>query len=60
MNVGRTSLLGALVGLTLAENQGDVMDEVMYICDAIGIERPEYDGDAQAYRFSWQDEALRN
>lgn len=49
----RTSILGALSALTLAENGGDVIDEVFIICDALGIERPEYNDELEAYEFSW-------
>ena len=56
----RRSLLGALVGLCLAENQGDVMDEVFTICKAIGIAPPEYNEELDSYQFPWEDEAMRD
>jgi hypothetical protein len=46
-------VLGALGGLLLAENGGDVLDEVMILCDALGVERPEEDEDG-GYAFPWQ------
>lgn len=56
MTPGRQSILGALSALLVAENGGDIADEVFIICDALGIERPEYDEDEEHYRFSWQAE----
>lgn len=38
----RTSLLGIIGGLMLAENLGDVHDEILLLCDLAGIER--FDG----------------
>lgn len=52
----RHSILGALIGLTFAENGGDVMDEVFIICDALGIERPEYDDEFDRFVFSFEEE----
>lgn len=52
----RTSVLGALRGLTLAENGGDIADEVFIICDALGIERPEYNDRRERYCFAWEDD----
>jgi hypothetical protein len=52
----RHSVLGALIGLTVAENQGDVMDEVFIICDALGISRPEYNEEREVYLFPWEEE----
>lgn len=49
----RSSILGALQGLLLAENGGDIVDEVFFICDALGIERPEYNDEYNAYEFKW-------
>lgn len=43
--------MGALGGLLVAENGGDIIDEVFIICDALGIERPEYDDDLERYKF---------
>lgn len=52
----RHSVLGALSGLTVAENGGDVIDEVFILCDALGIERPEYDDESECYLFPWDKE----
>jgi hypothetical protein len=48
------TVLGSLSALLTADNQGDVIDEVFILCDALGIERPEEE-DGQ-YRFPWQEE----
>lgn len=37
----RFSLLGIIGGLMVAENLGDVHDEVNHLCDLAGIPRPE-------------------
>lgn len=51
----RKSVLGALVGLLVAENKGDILDEVFIICDALGIERPE-ETEPGIYYFSWEEQ----
>ncbi len=38
---GRLSLLGIIGGLMLAENMGDVHDEINLLCDLVGIAQPE-------------------
>lgn len=54
INSHRKSLIGALQGLLVAENGGDIIDEVFIICDVIGISRPEEnDG---TYKFTWLEE----
>lgn len=37
----RSSLLGIIGGLMVAENLGDVHDEIILLCDLAGIPRPE-------------------
>ena len=37
----RFSLLGIIGGLMVAENLGDVHDEINHLCDLVGIEQPE-------------------
>lgn len=37
----RFSLLGIIGGLMVAENLGDVHDEINHLCDLAGIPRPE-------------------
>lgn len=37
----RFSLIGIIRGLLRAENMGDVFDEVFYLCDGVGLTRPE-------------------
>ena len=37
----RDSLVGIIGGLMLSENMGDVHDEIILLCQAIGIEPPE-------------------
>lgn len=37
----RTSLLGILRGLMVADNLGDVHNEIEFLCDLIGLPRPE-------------------
>lgn len=49
----RYTILGALSGLLVAENGGDIVDEVFIICDCLGLERPERDDELECYRFSW-------
>lgn len=39
----RFSLLGIIRGLMVAENLGDVHDEINHLCDLAGIPRPEGD-----------------
>ena len=39
----RFSLLGIIGGLMVAENLGDVHDEINHLCDLAGIPRPEGD-----------------
>ena len=39
----RRSLLGIIGGLMVSENQGDVHDEILLLCDLAGIPRPEGD-----------------
>jgi hypothetical protein len=39
----RSSLLGIIGGLMVAENLGDVHDEIYLLCDLAGIPRPEGD-----------------
>lgn len=38
---GRFSLLGIISGLMVSENLGDVHDEINFLCDLVGIPRPE-------------------
>jgi hypothetical protein len=52
----RSSILGALGGLLVAENQGDIVDEVFFICDALGIERPVRNDELECYEFEWERE----
>lgn len=37
----RFSLLGIIRGLMVADNMGDVHDEINHLCDLAGVERPE-------------------
>ena len=37
----RFSLLGIIGGLMMSDNQGDVHDEILNLCDLAGIPRPE-------------------
>jgi len=37
----RGSLLGIIGGLMVAENPGDVHDEINLLCDLAGVPRPE-------------------
>jgi len=37
----RFSLLGIIGGLMVAENLGDVHDEINHLCDLAGISRPD-------------------
>lgn len=50
----RTSVLGALGGLLNAENEGDILDEVFILCDALGVDRPKWDPEDDVYYFPWQ------
>ena len=51
MEPNRTgSLLGVIGGLMAADNLGDVHDEIDFLCDIVGIERP--DG---GYEDGWTD-----
>jgi hypothetical protein len=52
----RFSVLGAMSGLLVAENGGDIADEVFILCDALGVERPEWDEDRESYRFAWEED----
>jgi hypothetical protein len=36
----RTSLLGIIGGLMVAENMGDVHDEINFLCELVGIPEP--------------------
>jgi hypothetical protein len=49
---GRMTVQGALAALLLAENGGDIVDEVNIICDALGIARPDFDEEHDRYRFA--------
>ena len=51
MTPERTSLLGIIGGLMVADNLGDVHDELNFLCDLVGIARP--DGN---YLDGWTDE----
>jgi len=51
----RTSLLGIIGGLMVAENMGDVHDELNFLCDLVGIPRPEGN-----YLDGWTDQDWRN
>jgi hypothetical protein len=37
----RFSLLGIIGGLMVADNMGDVHEEINHLCDLVGIDRPE-------------------
>ena len=51
----RFSLLGIVRGLMMAENLGDVHDELFNICDLIGI--PRFVG---GYEYGWTDQDLES
>jgi hypothetical protein len=49
----RFSMLGIIRGLMLADNLGDVHDEINYLHDLIGLPRPEGD-----FVSGWTDEDM--
>lgn len=51
----RFSLRGIIRGLMLAENFGDVHDELMHLYDLAGLPRPEGD-----FMGGWSDQDWRN
>jgi hypothetical protein len=51
----RFSLLGIIVGLMVADNLGDVADEINHLCDLAGIPRPEGN-----FLDGWTDRDWRN
>ena len=52
---GRFSLLGIISGLMVAENLGDVHDEINHLCDLVGVPRPEGD-----FLEGWTEQDWRN
>ena len=52
---GRGSLLGIIGGLMVAENMGDVHDEINLLCDLAGVSRPEGN-----FLDGWTDQDWRN
>ena len=56
MEPSRTkSLLGIIGGLMVAENLGDVHDEINFLCDLVGIPQPEGD-----FLDGWTEQDWRN
>ncbi len=51
----RGSLLDIIGGLMLAQNMGDVHDEINLLCDLAGISRPEGD-----FLDGWTEQDWRN
>jgi hypothetical protein len=48
----RMSLLGIIRGLMLADNLGDVHEEILRLCDLAGVDRPD-GGYQEGWSASW-------
>ena len=53
--LSRAQLKNVMVGLSVAENGGDIADALIELCEAIGEPPPRWSGAFSRYVLAWED-----